>query len=30
VLLVVAFALVVEWRCLIGWISANECHVWDG
>ena len=29
-LLVVAFALIVEWRCLVGWIDPDECHVWDG
>lgn len=29
VLLLLGFGLIVEWRCLVGWINPEECHLWD-
>ena len=29
VVLLVVFVIVVEVRCLFGWISEDECHAWE-
>ena len=28
-LLLAGFGIVVELRCVLGWIDEDECHVWD-
>jgi hypothetical protein len=29
VLFLVGFVIVVEVRCLLGWVNPEECHAWD-